>query len=747
MKTFLSALLMVFFSIATMAQMGLVCEDPIPVDENYSATIAESCERWYVANTYDLPLHVYFSPFSDNSTRSPEVTIDFTCEYGRYEDPKLDSLINTITDFGLEFPVEIRCDLVVRNGRNEWDLSIDKSYRERIAEYGITYNLQAIVKVFYPEGGTITLKPDTLFKNCLETADFIQLGDTIEVLPNDVERVFVVSYADWQNDSTRFVWVGDGEARVWLAETMCAFEPSLVDPFVWTYFDISEANPYKLYTEQMKDDIKNHSGGGIFFGKVMSSSKGKLVVEKIPKSKPKGDAELLEYGKSVVVTINDTNKLYCIPKNWTSTEFLSSVNCGVELYVSNQIDFSANPNSTNLLGVYSFYQDGPSRHLLLSTKEIANLANQSVDGYIYLRFKVPTTTSILPNAWETLGCLDNTVMIDANVGKAITNKANSTVYRFRYSDFSGYDLTIKWNGNGILPIYLSDTCQFELSSKDPNVLLYSNIARRGSLVVSAATLEEWSSLVGSDGYLYVRFNPSVSSRVTFMTDKPVSETPDPVYTTLTDTVCYGVTYEWNDQKYTTSGEYSQTFTAANGADSVVTLTLVVLPKLKPVVTEQTIEYGKSFEWNNKVYTQSTTDTVTLQNEHGCDYLAILKLTVLDKPASPCVLKSIELKINDQLTLNLDSAFTIYRINYSEWVATGATLTWTGVEPLHTFVAETCEFAVAPYNKYVHAYVSVPAEGALAMTKAMLADMAEFVDEDGYLYVRFLTEQEGVLEVK
>ena len=81
------------------------------------------------------------------------------------------------------------------------------------------------------------VKPDTLFKNCLETADFIQLNDTIEILPNDVERVFAVSYADWQNDSTRFVWVGDGEARVWLAETMCAFEPSLVDPFVWTYFE------------------------------------------------------------------------------------------------------------------------------------------------------------------------------------------------------------------------------------------------------------------------------------------------------------------------------------------------------------------------------------------------------------------------------------------------------------------------------------------------------------------------------
>ena len=117
------------------------------------------------------------------------------------------------------------------------------------------------------------------------------------------------------------------------------------------------------------------------------------------------------------------------------------------------------------------------------------------------------------------------------------------------------------------------------------------------------------------------------------------------------------------------------------------------------------------------------------------------------PSSPCVANSIELKANDQLVLNLDSAFTVYRINYNEWVTTGATLTWNGTEPLHTFVAETCEFAVAPYNKYVHAYVSVPAEGAAVLDAAKLAEMAAYVDEDGYLYIRFLTEKEGVLTVK
>mgnify|MGYP006330835267 FL=1 len=115
------------------------------------------------------------------------------------------------------------------------------------------------------------------------------------------------------------------------------------------------------------------------------------------------------------------------------------------------------------------------------------------------------------------------------------------------------------------------------------------------------------------------------------------------------------------------------------------------------------------------------------------------------PSSPCVASSIELKSGDQLTLNLDSAFTIYRIEYAAWKEQGMSLSWTGATDLHTFVAETCTFAVAPYNKYVHVYVPVREEEVL--TAAKLAELAEFVDEDGYLYIRFLTEKEGVLTVK
>ena len=646
MKKLFSVLLVVVFATSVMAQMGLTCNDPIPVDESYTGTVSGPCELWYVANTYDLPLHVYFSPFADQSRVSPDVSIDFTCTPGVYEDPKIDSLINLITDFDIEFPVEFMCDLVVRDGRNEWDLSIDKSYRERMAEFGITYNVKALVKVTYHEGGTISLKPDDLFKDCMEKADVIRLGDTLNILPNDEDRVFAVSYSDWQNDSIRFVWIGEESTRVWLGETMCDFEPSLADPFVWNYFDVTKDQPYKLYTEQMKEDIKEHSGG-LFYGKIVAPVAGKLVVEKIPKSKPLGDAELLEYGKGVTLAANNTDKLYCFPKEWTATEFVAPTAYNITMYLSNQPNFEAVEKGENVLAAYSFDTEDTNKILHLSTKEIATIKAQAKDNYIYVRFQTAVATTVTPNPWESLACLEYSVQINPNVAQSLPANNKNAIYRFRYADFKDYNLTIQWGGNGILSVYMADTCVYELTNRDPRVLLYTNISRRGSYTINAATLDEWATRIGQEGYLYVRFNNTISSRVTFKTDKPAEVDPE-----------------------------------------------------IPVI-----------------------------------------------PTSPCVLGSIELKAGDQLTLNLDSAFTIYRVNYAEFAAQDRTLTWTGATDLHTFVAETCTFAVAPYNKHVHVYVPVPAQGETLWTVAQWADLATFVDEDGYLYLRFLTEKEGVLTVE
>ena len=321
---------------------------------------------------------------------------------------------------------------------------------------------------------------------------------------------------------------------------------------------------------------------------------------------------------------------------------------------------------------------------------------------------------------------------------------------------------------------------------------------RDTVLFTKDELAAVAQYADADGFMYFRFNNSAAGSLIVMADVETPEVLDPVYTYETATVCFGDTYEWNGQTYNETGKYTYTTVAANGADSIVTLDLTVLPEVPvtnekaavcygetytwhgqeytasgedsvtlqdvngcdsvivltltvypqtPATTDEvTVKFGETYEWNGTVYAESGEYTITLQDENGCDYQATLILTVLpeEKPVSPCVAASTLLEPVAELTLNLGNAFDIYRIGYEAWLASGVNLVWTGKGALHTFVAKDCEFAVAIYHKDVVNYTEVPAEGNVILSKAILAPLAQYVDADGYLYVRFLTELEGQL---
>ena len=748
MKKLFITLSCVLWTATMVAQLGLTCENPIPVNKSYVGTVNDGDELWYTASTYDLPLHVYFSPNVMDSKRSPEVLIDFTCDPGVYNDHKLDSVLQILEVMGVSMPVEFRCDKVDRNGKVEWDLSIDERYRDQLTEYGLTHNIQAFVRVYYPEGGEIRLTPDQTFQNCMENGRYVKLGDTISIAANDANTMLVLPFSEWKNDSIQFKWMGEKSARVWVAEEECQFTPVDASVYVKAKYDLDDTTVKKLQPADMQAAIDNWIGKGVFYGKVLSDAPGKLVVERIPLGAIQGGATLLKHGQEVKLAAND-DRVFCFPKTWKATEFLANTEFLMAMHVSATPDFQ--PGDANQLAKYSFGKEDTKRLLQLTSGDVSNLGVSAIDDYLYVRFTCNSATTLKPSLWSVPSCVDKTILIPIGEERRLA-ASDKNVYRIVYNDIANYALTLSWgNKNVNLTAYLASYCNFVTTATD--LLGDIGVRKNSSTTINATEVNYWAKSIEAEGFVYIQFEASRAGNICFTSAKPAEEDPetpvlpDPVYTTIADTVCYGVTYEWNGQKYTTSGEYQQTLPAANGADSIVTLNLVVLPQVQPVLTDVTVEYGKTYEWNDKVYAETTTDTITLQDANGCDYLAILKLTVLDKPASPCVLKSIELKVKDQLTLNLDSAFTVYRINYNDWVTTGATLTWNGTEPLHTFVAETCEFAVAPHNKYVHAYVTVPAEGVAVIDATKLAEMASYVDEDGYLYIRFLTEKEGVLIVK
>ena len=786
MKKIFSALFVVLFATSMMAQTGLTCEDAIPVDSTYRGTVDGPCELWYTATTYDLPLHVYFSPDNLNSELSPEVMVDLTCVPGVYDDPKVDSLLTMVSDFGVDFPVELWCDKVIRDGKVEWDLSINQSYRDQLAEFGITYNVQAYVKVKFYEGGTIRLTPDTAFTSCMDNAHYILLDDSIDVLADDADRSFIVPYSEWQNDSIRFVWTGDQPAQVFLATTNCDFAPDANNAYVWNNFEVVADAPYKLYSSQMKEAIKNQQGGGVFYGKIVSTTPGKLVVEKVPMNKPKGDAILMQYDQAIQVGANDPT-LYCFPRTWAATQFVASAPVATSVYFSNQPDFTTSSEDANVLAAYEFDKEDGLRALYLSNTEVKSLTDNVIDDYVYVRFHAASATSITPSAWVASRCIVNSVLIHPNKTFTVANNSN-TIYRFKYDDFAGYGFVLKWaNTLTSLPTYVADTCTFGLTTGDPHVIRYTNIREGKQMTIKPEVYEEWSSRVDADGYLYVRFNSDRAGNVTFVCEKPVEL--EPVYTTISETLCYGESYEWNGQVYAKSGEYSQTFVAANGADSivtlnltilpavpvtketatvchgetydwqgttysesgeysvtlknvngcdsVVTLNLTVLPAVAPTSEEVTVAYGETYEWHGVVYAESGSYTITLQDENGCDYQATLHLTVLPNP------EKTDLQPTDMMPLDLQDAFKVITMEQSLWSAQDVKLHWDGSSPLHVFVAKQQVYALTPYNRHVLHYEMIPAGADWVLSTDMMAAWESYV-ADGMLYVRFLTELPGTL---
>ena len=103
-----------------------------------------------------------------------------------------------------------------------------------------------------------------------------------------------------------------------------------------------------------------------------------------------------------------------------------------------------------------------------------------------------------------------------------------------------------------------------------------------------------------------------------------------VFTTLCDTVfsAFNATscdsYVWNSSLYSESGDYQQTFAAANGCDSVVTLHLTIHNPAHTAVTETACE---SFTWNGTEYTVSGDYTYSHADANGCTQVDTLHLTI------------------------------------------------------------------------------------------------------------------------
>lgn len=512
------SLMLLLGAITMHAATGTSCYDAIPLGKDYTETINGPKTVWYVAKTFDLPVKVCFTPLNIDLP-APDVEMDFTCIPGVYEDSILCSLFCKNNTTGVTFDMPHKPVLVLEDGA--YCISMGKKYRDLLLQAGISYNVEVYVKVTFKSAGTLSMVPDTEFADCMDGGKFTQLGDTINVLPQDKERHVILPYIQWTEDSIRYIWQGTAPLSVAIANT-CGIDPTdYTDERIVDRIEMQSGDT-ACYTAAQ---IKYYAGfenvqAGMYYGKFYSNGTGVLKIERIPVAPPDGGAILLQYGKAENVQAKDIHTLYALRKDTADIQFNSPTNYILKMHVGATAAFT--PETA--LASYQFTASEEGHTLQLTSQQMEALWAKSSGKYLYVRFETNDNTTVTPNIWYPSECAkkwNNLPQGNLSIKRIASERV---YYKIVYSEWKGGDITIKDTKGYIIDVYVEDTCGFETSDTH---LYNGNIKRRGTLTIPAATVNTWAEHVDNEGNLYILFDPTGNTTITISSTAPEEQDPEP----------------------------------------------------------------------------------------------------------------------------------------------------------------------------------------------------------------------------
>lgn len=98
------------------------------------------------------------------------------------------------------------------------------------------------------------------------------------------------------------------------------------------------------------------------------------------------------------------------------------------------------------------------------------------------------------------------------------------------------------------------------------------------------------------------------------------------------TLCAGESIFFGGVQRSQSGTYLASLKSMDGCDSLIYLQLTVLPEIKSIIN-RTICFGESVQFDGNALTKEGTYTAVLQTKAGCDSIVLLNLTVLTQRTS------------------------------------------------------------------------------------------------------------------
>ncbi|MGM9836900.1 MAG: hypothetical protein ACI30A_00235 [Paludibacteraceae bacterium] len=738
---------------------GLTCGNPIPLTEDLAMELPVAWSYWFSAWTYDLPVHARFTP-SDPWAEAPTVSVYFSCN-GEYDDPKLEEMIKAADGWGVKVPIDFTFDKYAKDdGTVYYDLEISESYRGLMMQWGLTYDVQALVNLTVDTYGDVELVPDSIFRNCAENAHWVNWPDTLHISQAKLDTTYIFPVTEWRNDSIRLRWTGKEQKAVIYMGSTCDFELTGADPDVLDIIVLdteTSGNNYRDFSSQaLNEMIEKWGEGGLYYVRIVTTEEADLIVEPKPIEGALADAVMLYYDIPQPVAAEDTAQYYFFRKTWDRQPLLleaTGARDTIIAYIGTTPDFYISAADPHYLGELRFEPTDRNRQqLALSAYELQQYTQKCEMDFLFIRFLTTRDAVITPRVWQVGSCAANSLELLPNDRKSQPKQYTHRVYRMNYEKWMRGDVEFYWNGIEPVYIYLADTCSFGLYQSDPHVLYYQKQPEQTSLLLDTVTLHSFADRVDADGYLYFRFNNPTAGTLITTQNYVAPEQPNESIALLLGEATAVATAADNQYYYFPAAWQSMSIDFA--ADRTDTVRMYVGSQEAFDLAGKDGNLIGSYlfypEQGGSHLRLSAYQLAQLAAQTTAENLYVFFATDEEITVTPtvwnisgCGADTDELLPIDRQTLVANTP-AMYRINYAKWAKQDVTFAWTGSEVAHIFLGDTCQFPTVGSNRHVLDHQTLASGNTTVYTTAMLKLAKSSQDENGFLYVQLYSIGTGEL---
>lgn len=637
MKHLLLTILAAFFAMTAMAQNnGSTCESAIYVDSTLTQRIEANTTYWFTANTWDLPLKVYFYPELEGAA-TPEIYVDFTCQPGVYEDENIRDVVDLAISFGLYFPMGMPFDTLQIDGKTAYVVSYERELLELLEIVGIDYSIPVYVSFKSPVAGVVQMDNINTTTQCTDIHRRVEMNDTLYLQANTEGRYYF-PVNEWKGNNLSFTWTGKSSLRAY-GEADCEFD-TLTSKLILGFSEVnSDGFAVENLTSTVVDYAIKQSEDGNIYVLFLTEEDGKVYVEDyvdhgsvtidncIANRKstaidfPTTDAGLAMAAsipsksyRFEAKTIQDKN----IRLKWKTTENKLAV-----AYFANFCGFELKASDPDVLDTVHFVYNEEEDMMIANIpfERVNKIAKQNTDGWLFMQIFRQEAGSFWWDTYEVEepDCDSKSILLQPNDSVYLPANYYNTSYKMPVDAWKDHAHTFTWRGNRQAYIFIADTCSFPLAPYNEHVGKYMVINPNETLELNEEDMDYLVEDFADDkNNLYLRLRSDAEGYlVTHQIEKIVIDT-------IETTVSACESYEWNGTTYTESGTYEHHSQDTQGKQTHEILHLTINHSITVEIDQTTCD---SLVWHGVKYTESGTYTYLTQTLQGCDSTELLHLTI------------------------------------------------------------------------------------------------------------------------